>query len=234
MLSVAIVENSPKSAGKLMEFLKRFSEENNMEIQHTWFEGTVAFLEAYHFQFDLVFMDIELDDGNGMETAVKLRQKDSVVTLIFVTHLAQYAVQSYEVDALDYILKPVKYPAFALKMNRALKRLQKEKKQDIVINSGDQMVRIPAESVKYIEIYKHHIVYHTENGDYETYGVLKTVEESLPKDQFFRLGSSHIVNLRQIQKVDSQSVLVGGKELPLSRLRKKEFMEVLHNYYLRG
>lgn len=115
MLNTAIVENSTKSADWLIKFLDRFSEEHGEEIRYTWYQGTHTFLSEYHFQFDLVFMDIELDDGNGMETAMKLRKRDPEVTLIFITHLAQYAVQSYEVDALDYILKPVGYPAFALK-----------------------------------------------------------------------------------------------------------------------
>lgn len=234
MLNTAIVENSTKSADRLIKFLDRFSEEHGEEIRYTWYQGTHTFLSEYHFQFDLVFMDIELDDGNGMETAMKLRKRDPEVTLIFITHLAQYAVQSYEVDALDYILKPVGYPAFALKMLRAVRYINKNKLQDVMINSGEQMIRLSINSIKYVEIYKHHIVYHTEKGDYETYGVLKTVEEVLPKDCFFRLGSSHIVNLRQIDQVNSSSVVIEGKEIPVSRLKKKKFMEALHKQYLVG
>ncbi|MFR3949710.1 MAG: hypothetical protein ACLTZM_23390 [Ruminococcus sp.] len=76
MLNTAIVENSTKSADRLIKFLDRFSEEHGEEIRYTWYRGTHTFLSEYHFQFDLVFMDIELDDGNGMETAMKLRKRD--------------------------------------------------------------------------------------------------------------------------------------------------------------
>ena len=132
-------------------------------------------------------------------------------------------------DALDYILKPVGYPAFALKMLRAVRYINKNKLQDVMINSGEQMIRLSINSIKYVEIYQHHIVYHTEKGDYETYGVLKTVEEVLPKDCFFRLGRfAYMLNLRQIDQVNSSSVVIEGKEIPVSRLKKKEFMEALH------
>lgn len=93
-------------------------------------------------------------------------------------------------------------------------------------------IRISASSIKYIEIYKHHIIYHTENGDYETYGVLKQVENLLPEKEFFRLGSSYIVNFRHIERVDRQYVMIDGKELPISRLRKQEFLEACHSYYI--
>ncbi|MFR8170829.1 MAG: LytR/AlgR family response regulator transcription factor [Marvinbryantia sp.] len=232
MLSIAIVEDSKTSAKRLSEFLERFSAENEESVRPVWFTELEPFLENYHFQYDIVFLDIELPDGNGMEAAKKLREKDPLVVLIFITHLMQYAVNGYEVDALDYMVKPIRYPAFALKMKRAIRQCAKLREDEVMLELKEYSIRISASSIKYIEIYKHHIIYHTENGDYETYGVLKQVENLLPEKEFFRLGSSYIVNFRHIERVDRQYVMIDGKELPISRLRKQEFLEACHSYYI--
>lgn len=232
MLNVAIVEDSPESAERLAKFLNRFSQENKETIQYVQFEKIEPFLENYHFQYDILFMDIELPDGNGMEAARKLRERDPMVILIFTTHLMQYAVNGYEVDALDYMVKPLRYPAFEMKMKRAIRQCRERKEDEMMLDVGEYSVRLPVSSIKYIEIYKHHIIYHTENGDYETYGVLKQIEETLPARDFFRLGSSFIVNFRHIERVERQSVVAGGREIPVSRLRRQEFLEKFHRYYM--
>lgn len=231
-MNIAIVEDQTASAKRLTEFLERFSGENGEALKYVHFTGIEPFLENYHFQYDIVFLDIELPDGNGMEAAKKLREKDPLVVLIFITHLMQYAVNGYEVNALDYMVKPVRYPAFALKMRRAIRLCAKLREDEVMLELKEYAIRLSASSIKYIEIYKHHIVYHTENGDYETYGVLKQVEELLPEKEFFRLGSSYIVNFRHIERLDRQSVTVDGKELPVSRLRRQEFLEACHQYYM--
>lgn len=231
-MSIAIVEDSKTSAKRLSEFLERFSVENEESVRPVWFTELEPFLENYHFQYDIVFLDIELPDGNGMEAAKKLREKDPLVVLIFITHLMQYAVNGYEVDALDYMVKPIRYPAFALKMKRAIRQCREVKDEKILLDTGEQTIRLAASAIKYIEIYKHHIVYHTEDGDYETYGVLKQVESLLPERSFFRIGSSYIVNFLHIEQIGGQYVKVDGKELPISRLRRKEFLEACHRYYM--
>ncbi|UWO24726.1 LytR/AlgR family response regulator transcription factor [Marvinbryantia formatexigens] len=232
MLNIAIVEDSEASAKRLTEFLERFSEESKETLQYMHFTGIEPFLESYHFQFDIVFLDIELPDGNGMEAAKKLREKDPLVVLIFITHLMQYAVNGYEVDALDYIVKPLRYPTFALKMKRAIRECGHVREDEVMLELKEYSIRLSVSSIKYIEIYKHHIIYHTENGDYETYGVLRQIEKLLPEKEFFRLGSSYIVNFRHIERITGQYVTVDGKELPVSRLRRQEFLEACHKYYM--
>ena len=109
MLRCAIVEDSPRELEHLKECLARYSAERDIPLETTAFGDAASFLEHYRADYDIVFMDIELPGINGMEAAHRLREIDRQVILIFVTNMAQFAVKGYEVDALDYIIKPAQY-----------------------------------------------------------------------------------------------------------------------------
>lgn len=122
MINVAIVEDEDCAANNLSEYLNTFGRQNNTEIKAERFRDAISLLTGYSGKFDIVFMDIELPEMNGMDAAKKLREIDMSVTLVFVTNMAQYAVKGYEVGAVDYIVKPVSYYDFSLKLRRILYR----------------------------------------------------------------------------------------------------------------
>ena len=231
MVRIAVVEDSEKDAGYLIAFLKRYREEKKVELQWDWVISGDALLADYHMQYDIIFMDIRMQGTNGMDTAQRLRKRDQTVLLIFLTSLAQYAVQGYEVDALAYILKPVTYPALKMKMEKALGRCRSHG-PDIRINSGNSIVAVSADELKYIEIFDHHIQYRTASGNLPAYGTLKDVEQSLPETGFFRLNKQVIVNLRYVTRIDGGIATVDGREFQISRKRKKEFLAEYHLYGL--
>ena len=231
MLHIAIVEDTPNEAQRLESYVQRYSREKGEALRHTRYENADAFLREYRSQYDIVFMDIEMPGINGMDAAKQLREKDPSVILIFVTHLSQYAINGYEVDALDYIVKPIGYPAFALKLKRAVSRRKGAREEEIILSTNIGPLRLRVSALKYVEIYKHHIVYYTELGEYKAYGVLKDVEAALPKEQFFRCGGSYIVNLRHIMALSGMNVLVDGRDIPISRARKKELVAELNRYF---
>ena len=187
-------------------------------------------MESYQRQYDIIFMDIQMPGIDGMRAAERLRAIDSTVVLIFVTSLAQYAIQGYSVGALDYILKPVSYPALALKLQRAVSYCVQHKELGIVISTNDGMVRLGERQIKYVEIYNHHILYHTTQGNYSAYGTLKQVEQALPETGFFRCNNQCIINLGYVTKIDGYNAIVDGKTFTISRLRKKDFLKELHCY----
>lgn len=112
MFKTAIVEDNSVDAGKLKDFLERFAAKSGEVFITTVFKDAADFLNGYKQIYDMVFMDIELPGINGMEAAHKLRTVDGKVTLIFVTNMARFAVKGYEVDAADYVVKPVHYGEF--------------------------------------------------------------------------------------------------------------------------
>lgn len=230
MLEIAIVEDEEQEASRIGSFLDRFSRETGVELRHSWSASAAGFLENYRCEYDLIFMDIRMPDMDGMKAAQRLREMDSAVILIFVTSLAQYAVQGYSVDALDYILKPVNYPAFMLKMQRAVARCKQKRVRWILLNTNSGAVQLEESKLRYVEIFDHHIRYHTQQANYDAYGTLKSVEQSLPPHAFFRCNNQCIVNLRYVTKVDGFTAVVDGREFSISRLRKKTFMEQLHRF----
>ena len=119
-MNVAIVEDNTSSAKNLQSHLARFEKETGIDIRSSVYKDGIDFIANYASQWDLVLMDIEMPVLDGMHTAKKLRELDKDVLLIFVTQLAQYAISAFEVDAMDYMLKPVNYYAFYLKMQRVV------------------------------------------------------------------------------------------------------------------
>ena len=164
---------------------------------------------------------------NGMMAAHELREMDHTVVLVFLTSLAQYAVESYEVEATDYILKPITAAALDLKLPRILNRCMVESEEEVVIQSGGTTTRLRPNELHYVEIYDHHIQFVTASGIMRSYGTLKAVEDALP-DVFFRVNNQTIVNLRFVTHVGSNDTTVAGRTFPISRGRRKEFLSALH------
>lgn len=115
MLRIAIAEDEPAVAEQLQGYVVRCCEENQQQADVTIFPDGMALVENYHAIWDIILLDIKMPNLDGMHSAQRIRQLDPAVILIFVTSLARFAIKGYEVDALDFILKPVKYPAFSLK-----------------------------------------------------------------------------------------------------------------------
>lgn len=231
MYRIAIVEDRQSDVQRFREALEQYAADKQMEFRCKLWSNAETFLEDYNHQYDIVFMDIRLPGMDGMAAARKLREIDHTVLLVFLTSLAQYAVEGYEVEAIDYIIKPITYSALRLKMPRLLRRCTIEE-QEIIIGSSDQSVKLRPNDLQYVEIFDHHIQYMTAKGVVRAYGTLKEIEDALP-DGFFRVNNQTIVNLRYVTRVDAENVILGGREFPLSRRRRKSFLEALHNSGIR-
>lgn len=231
MINVAIVEDEEIFSSELNEYLKKYGIENEITFKTTVFANAVVFLETYKHQFDLVFLDIRMPYMSGMEAAKQLREKDENVALIFVTNLAQYAVESYAVDAIDYILKPMEYNEFSLKLSRVIRKIGKRKKDFILIPTAKEGgVRIQVSEIRYVESRGHYSIYHMGNDvQYVRRSPLYVIEKELG-DNFKRCNNCYLVNLSHIEKIKGMSVFVGNDELQISQPRKKSFYNEVREY----
>lgn len=231
MIRVAVVEDEAQAAKTVKEYLSRYEMENSIKFDLKTFPNAISLLERYTAEYDLIFMDIRMPYMNGMDAAHRLRALDQKVMLIFLTSLTQYAVAGYEVDALDYIIKPVNYYDFALKLTRAVKRIPAPETTDsITISTEVGWIRLDTGDIRYIETDGHHVLYHTLCGDYRQYSTLNDLEKKLVQYGFFRCNSCYLVNLRYVTSVKAYTAFLDICELKISQPRKKEFLRRLATY----
>ena len=175
-------------------------------------------------------MDIEMKHLDGMATARRIRQQDRNVIIIFITNLAQFALQGYEVEALSYVLKPINYFAFSQELQKAVKKVRERSAFFLHIVQESSMLRLDTAKLLYIESQGHSVTYHTTEGTMSARGSLKSIEEKLVGRPFSRCNNCYLVNLAHVEKVDKNQVTVSGIELQMSRPRRKAFMEALASY----
>ena len=232
MIRIAIVEDDVIYSNQLEGYLHKYETEYGEAFEIATYTDGNLIVQDYHSQFDIILMDIEMRYMDGMSAAEAIRQIDKEVVIIFITYTPQYAIRGYAVEALDYIVKPVSYFAFSQRLARAITRMKKREQKSVVISVKGGVVRLDADSVDYIESQGHDIIYHTSQGDYTTSGTLKDAEEGLKSLHFFRGSKWYLINLSQVAGLEEGCArFKGGKTIPLSRGRKKEFMEALAQYW---
>ena len=119
MPRIAVVDDQPDMRQQLCSMIDQYSRENNCMLEVTAFSDGAQIITNYCKGFDIIFLDIEMPELGGMDAAERIRTVDPDVVLVFVTNMAQYAIRGYEVDALDFVLKPVNYYQFSTKLARA-------------------------------------------------------------------------------------------------------------------
>lgn len=226
MINIAIVEDEETEAKRLAEYLKRYENETDgIFFNIVCFSDGIAFLTDYKAEYDIIFMDIEMPGLDGMATAHKLRLQDPGAILVFVTNMAQFAVKGYEVDAMDFMVKPVPYANFKLKVARAVNRLVYKRDDKLVIygRNGATVVIIPR--IRYVEVVNHMLTFYTVDGIISATGTLKNVEEKLVGRGFSRVNSCYLVNLNYVTGFTDGIAELGDDKLPVSRSHRKQFMK---------
>lgn len=159
MIKIAVVEDEIEMTNQLLKYVKQFFNENDLDYSVATYNNAIKLLDNYDFSFDLILMDINMPLLDGMSASKKLREIDSEVTLIFITSLAQYAINGYEVNAFDFVLKPISYYNFALKLTRAIDKLSIEDAKTLVINNKNSIKKIKVRNIYYIEVNEHKLIF---------------------------------------------------------------------------
>lgn len=230
MFNIAVVEDENTAADHLSVCIEKYGQNTGEKFNIIRFYDAEEFVNGYKPIYDIVFMDIILPKKNGLDGSKKLRILDKDVVLIFVTNMANYAVKGYEVDALDFIIKPVVYESFAMKMDKAVSVATRRKSFDISIPLEGAIKVISAAKVYFIEVSGHYLIYHTEEGEFKARGTLSGIKTQLEKENFSQCNVCYLVNLKFVTEIKADTVTVGKKLLKISRARKKDFINMLTNY----
>lgn len=231
MYRMLIVEDTPAEADLLRGHLQRYASEKNLSFSIETLSSALEFINSRHVA-DLIFMDIDMPGINGMEAAEVLRTYDAETPLVFVTNLAQYAVRGYSVDAVDFVVKPVEYGDFAMRMDRAMRAVARNAARTLALPTADGMRVISQSDITYVDLVKHDVRYHLVDGtELRERGSLRAAEQRLDSQSFLRISSGCLVNMARVERIGRESVtVVGGAELFYSRSQRKRALETLANY----
>ena len=230
MYHIAIVEDEKEYQNQLKEYLVEYQKEHDMEFQISVFSDGAEILENYVPRYDIILLDIEMPKVNGMDAAEQIRALDESVVLVFITNMASYAIRGYGVGALDFVMKPINYYTFSMKMNRALKRAKQQEQKQILLTLPDGVKKLELKEIYFIEVQNRMLYYHTEGGDYIVRGTMQSAEKEMAEYPFAKCNHWYLVNLMQVKEVHKNMVKVGPFELEISRRNKTAFLKALTEY----
>lgn len=228
---IAIVEDVKEDQEVLKSYLEKYAGDLGLDFDIRIFPSPIPFLDGYKSEYDIIFMDVKMPYMNGFTAAKRLREIDGEVILFFTTSLAQYAIRGYEVEAMDYIVKPFNYYDFSLKLTKAVEKVRKKGDDSILVSAGSSYKKIPLTDIIYVEVSNHICIFHTAKGDFKQYSTLKKLMEKLPEKSFARINGYSVVNMKYVTEVKGYTAVIqGAQNLDISHPRKKEFMENFMNY----
>lgn len=213
-----------------LEVLQRFAEKIPAIKLVRTFQNP---LEAVQFlqdePIDLVFLDIQMPDLNGLQLLNSIAEKPLI---IFTTAYPEYAVDSYELDAVDYLLKPILFDRFLKAVNKAIQLNRGEEAQEkdyIFIKSDTRFFKVNYEDILYIEGMRDYIAVHTPKQKILTLMSMTKMLDKLPDASFMRVHKSYIIGVNHISMIQHNRVIVSDKEIPISNSYKESFLKFVEN-----
>jgi DNA-binding LytR/AlgR family response regulator len=192
----------------------------------------LSFLKEHHV--DLIFLDIKMPQLSGTEF---VRSLPNVPKIVFTTAFKEYAHEGFELDVVDYLLKPIRFDRFLRAVNKAFPQKQEMESQApdnnkpahsfIYLRVDRKMIKVLLDEITYIESDKDYVKVFTEKGSVITRQTIASIEAMLSQNQFVRIHRSYIISLNKIKSFSTESVEIGNKELPVGKLYRNSFLKLL-------
>ncbi|PRY14325.1 LytTR family two component transcriptional regulator [Pontibacter ummariensis] len=231
-----VVDDEPFALELAAEYVKKTP---FLELVGTFTNPFKALSFMMEQEVHLLFLDINMPELSGIQLLNSLPHKPMVV---FTTAYPEYGAESYEYNAVDYLLKPINYVRFLRAANKALElwNLKKQpqaaataseqapvtaEKEYVLIKSGTQTFKVKVEDILYVEGAGNYMSFYTKGKKILSLLSMKEVLDLLPNDQFVRVHKSYVVSLRHLQVIERHQVLVEGKPIPLGLTYREQFLE---------
>lgn len=186
MYQIAIVEDEEIYAKMLEEFIHRYERDSSHQFKIRHYRDGSEIAENYRGGFDIILMDIQMRFMDGMTAAEMIRKRDPEVLIIFITNRSDYAVRGYEVDALDYVVKPVEYFSFSQKLDRAVARRGRSRDYHIMVHADGGLYKLSASQILFVESERHNVHFYMTTGKLTSRMNMHEVEDLLRGFGFYR------------------------------------------------
>jgi DNA-binding LytR/AlgR family response regulator len=221
-LQCIIIEDEPIGRKILQDYIRQ---DSRLQLAGTYRTATEAGSHVPALNPDLLFLDIRMPLLSGIEW---LRSLPTPPLVIFTTAFREYAIEAFDLNAVDYLLKPFSFLRFAQAVQKALDRCSPAAGTtagDLFLRDGVKWLRVGIDQILYIEAMREYVKVVTTEGTHLIHQSMKSMEEQLPADLFLRIHKSYIVAISRIRSVEGREALIGKQRLPISRQLKKEVLE---------
>jgi len=228
-MRVAVCDDSAQDQALVIRSIHECALQSGVPIQVTPFRTGTDFLR-WGDAFDVVFMDIHLPDMTGIQAIQSCPHPGA---FIFVTASADYALKAFEMNAADYLLKPVADPQVCRSLRKCMIQLRIAPPQIINIRVCSGFIPVPVQNIKYIEVFNKISVIHTENNAIETFMSLGKLHQMLDPHVFLRVHRSFVVNMHEIMSMNhSAAVLRSGRMIAISRQNRERMLSQYQDFLL--
>lgn len=234
MINCLVVDDEPIARKGMLEHIRQIDFLNCVAECRSAIEAT-QWLKTKNI--DLIFLDIQMPTLTGIDF---LRNLQNPPLVVFTTAYPEYAIEGFELDVLDYLLKPVSFSRFYKASAKAYDYLSLKTKYDssqledfFFIKCNQKIEKIKIADVLYIEGMNNYIIVHTTQKKYVTYLTFKAVEEQLPKNLFIRIHKSFLVSLNAVKTIDGNELQLENISLPISKNYKEEVLTKISNRFIR-
>ncbi len=236
-ISCIIVDDEPLARSLLKDYVSKVP---SLQLVEVCSSPVVAMDVMQKQPVDLLFLDIQMPEITGI-SLLKIMKKKPMVVL--TTAYSEYALESYELDVVDYLLKPITFSRFLQAVDKVTSRISASStpaekivpnaaQPFIFVKDGTKLVKVMWADILYIEGLKDYVTIHTRQQKVVSLQRLKSLEEQLPPDQFIRVHNSFIVSLRAIDTIHKNEVHIGAAALPISDSYKKSFRDFIEKNHL--
>ena len=229
---IGICDDSPADVTYISKLVEKWAEESGLSVRLDSFSSAESFLFHYAEKkdYDILLLDIEMGQKNGIELAREVREGNDTVQLVFITGFPDFVMEGYEVSALHYLMKPVAEEKLYAVLARAVKNLTKAE-QVLLFQIEGESVRISASEILVVEAFAHSVSLQTTNGSYKVNMSISEIAKTLDEG-FVRCHRSYVVNLKHVGRITRTAVVLdNGTEVPLSRNSYQSVNQAFISYY---